>query len=74
MLAVAGVTAIEVSVLAATLTVSVAAPLIPLSVAVIVDAPGATAVAIPADVMVATDSEELVQVTDAVTSAVDPSL
>jgi hypothetical protein len=74
MLAVAGVTAIEESVLAATVTVSVAAPLIPLSEAVIVDEPAATAVAIPAAVMVAIEGEELVQVTDALTSAVVPSL
>jgi hypothetical protein len=74
MLTVAGVNAIEASVLAATPTVSVAAPLIPLSEAVIVEEPAATAVAIPAVVMVATDGEELVQVTDAVTAAVDPSL
>jgi hypothetical protein len=74
MLAVAGVTAIEESVLSATVTVSVAAPLIPLSEAVIVDEPAATAVAIPAAVMVAIEGEELVQVTDALTSAVVPSL
>jgi hypothetical protein len=74
MLAVAGVTAIETSVLVATVTVRVAAPLIPLSEAVIVDEPAATAVPIPAVVMVAIDGEELVQVTDAVTLAVVPSL
>jgi hypothetical protein len=74
MLAVAGATAIEASVLVATVTVSVAAPLIPLSEAVIVDEPAATAVAIPAVVMVAIGGEELVQVTDAVTLAVEPSL
>jgi hypothetical protein len=73
MLAVAGVTAIEDSVLVATVAVSIAAPLIPLNEAVIVDEPAATAVAIPAVVMVAIDGEELVQVTDAVTLAVDPS-
>jgi hypothetical protein len=73
MLAVAGVTAIEDSVLVATVAVSIAAPLIPLSEADIVDEPAATAVAIPAVVMVAIDGEELVQVTDAVTLAVDPS-
>jgi hypothetical protein len=74
MLAVAGVTASEDSDLVATVTVSVAAPLIPLSEAVMVDDPAASVVTIPAVVMVAIDGEELDQVTDAVTLTVDPSL
>ena len=74
MLAVAGVTAIEDNVLTAALTVSVAAPLSPFSEAVTVDEPAATAVAIPPVAMVATAADELVHVTDEVTSPLDPSL
>lgn len=74
MLAVAGVTAIEDSVLVAAVTVSVAAPLSPFNEAVTVDEPAATPVANPLVAIVATDAEELVQATEEVTSPVDPSL
>jgi hypothetical protein len=60
--------------LAAAVTVSVDAPLIPFIAAVIVDEPAATAVAMPLAAMVATGAEELVQVTDELTSPVVPSL
>lgn len=62
--AVAGVTAIEVS--SAAVTVSVAAPLIVPDVAVMVELPGATLVASPPLLTVATDVAEDVQVAVAV--------
>jgi hypothetical protein len=72
MLIAAGVTAIDVSVFA--FTVSAAVPLTPLKVAVIVVVPDATAVARPAALIVATPALELAQVAVPVTTAVEPSL
>jgi hypothetical protein len=72
MLAVAGVTAIELKVLAA--TVSVAVPVTPFIVAVTDDVPAATAVARPAALTVATFDVPLAQEAAAVTSAVVLSL
>jgi hypothetical protein len=69
---VAGVTAIELTVLG--VTVSAAIPLTLPTLAVIVDVPAATPVARPAVLMVAVAVLELVQVADVLTFAVDPSL
>jgi hypothetical protein len=74
MLAVLGVTAIEVSVFAIAPTASVAAPLTPLSDAVIVVEPVDNPVTNPSEFTVATVAVELVQVAVVVTSAVEPSL
>jgi hypothetical protein len=74
MLAVAGITAIEVSVFAAAVTVSAAVPLNPPAAAVIVEEPAATADAIPAALTVAVAVLELVHVADELMSPVDPSL
>jgi hypothetical protein len=74
MLAVAGETVIEVSVLAAGVTVRVAFPLTPSTVAVTVVEPAATPVAFPDALMVATFELVSVQAADAVTLAVEPSL
>ena len=67
-------TAIETSVLVTAVTVSVAVPLTPFTVAVIVVAPGATDVARPDALMAATLALELVHAAALVTTAVDPSL
>jgi hypothetical protein len=72
MLAVAGVTAMVVSVLA--VTVKAAVPLMPLSDAVIVDVPEATPVAKPEALMEAAAVLELVHVAIDVTFAVEASL
>jgi len=74
MLAVAGVTAMELTVLTAAVTVSAAAELTPLRDAVIVEEPAATAVAMPPELMLATEAVELVHVANEVTSAVVPLL
>jgi hypothetical protein len=74
MLGVVGVTAIDVRVLAAAVTVRVAVPLIPFSAAVMVVLPAATAVARPAELMVAVAVLELVQVAVEVMLLVVPSL
>src|SRR5579859_7619029 len=71
-LAVAGVTAMEVTVLA--VTVSVAVPVTPLTVAVIGVVPAATPVARPAALTVATVGFALAQIAVAVMLAVVPSL
>jgi hypothetical protein len=73
MVAVAGVTAIEVKVLAAGGTVTDALPLTPLSVAVTLVAPGATAVPIPDAFTVAIAAFPHDQLAVLVTSAVVPS-
>ena len=70
--AVAGVTAIFVTVFA--VTVSAADPLTPLTVAVIVVEPAATPVASPPAPMVAVAALEEVHVAVVVTFPVDPSL
>lgn len=72
--AVAGVTAIEARVFAGAETVRAAFPLMPSMVAVTVAEPAPSAVAIPVLVMRATFPFVSVQVADAVTSAVEPSL
>jgi hypothetical protein len=72
--AVAGVTAMEARVFGAADTVRAALPLMPSMVAVTVVEPAPSAVAIPALVMLATFAFVSVQVADAVTSAVEPSL
>ena len=59
---------------AAAVTVSMAVPLMPLSDAVMVVAPAATAVARPAVLMVAAAVEELLHVTVEVILPVEPSL
>ena len=74
MLAVVGVTVIDVSVAATAVTVRLAVPLTPLSVAVTVAVPAATPVARPAALTVATALLELVHVAVDVTFPVDPSL
>ena len=75
MLGVAGVTAMDVSVGGgAEVTVRLAVPFTPLSDAVMVVDPEATAVARPAALMVATPVVELVQVTVEVMFCVEPSL
>ena len=74
MVAVAGETAMEASVFAGVAMVRVAVPLSAPMVAVTVVEPAATAVAIPAAVMVATLPFASVQVAEEVTSAVVPSL
>jgi hypothetical protein len=74
MVAVAGDTAMEVSVLGGAATVRVAFPLTLPMAAVTVVEPAATAVAMPDAVIVATCPLASVQVADAVTSAVEPSL
>lgn len=73
-LAVAGVTAMELTVFAAAVTVSAAVPAVPLRDAVIVDEPAAAAVTMPPALMLATEVLELVQVAVEVTSAVKPVL
>jgi hypothetical protein len=73
-LGVAGVTAIETSVFTAAVTVNAAVPLTPLSVAVTVLEPAATAVARPAALIVAAAVLELVHVALLLTLAVEPSL
>jgi hypothetical protein len=74
MVAVAGVTAMEVSVFAAAATVRVAVPLtLPMAAVTVVD-PAPAAVTIPEEAMVATFASASVQVAEAVTSAVEPSL
>ena len=73
MLAVAGVTAIEVTVSVGAVTVRLAVPLTPLSDAVMVAVPAATPVATPAEVTVAAAELELVQVAVEVTFAVELS-
>jgi hypothetical protein len=70
-LAVAGVMAIEVSVL---VTVSAAVPLMPLNFAVMVLAPAVTPVARPDVLIVAVAVLELLQVTDVLIFAVELSL
>ena len=72
MLGAAGVTAIEVSVFA--VTVSAAVPLTPPTVAVTVLMPGVREVAMPAELTVATAVFELIQIAVLVTTAVEPSL
>jgi hypothetical protein len=74
MLGVAGVTAIEESVMTGAVTVNAAVPLMPLTVAVTVLDPATTPVASPAALIVATVALELVQVAFEVTFAVEPSL
>jgi hypothetical protein len=74
MLGVAGVTAMELSVLAAAVTVSAAVPVAPLKAALTVDDPAAAAVAMPAALTLATEVLELPQVAVEVTSAVVPVL
>jgi hypothetical protein len=59
---------------AAGVTVSMAVPLTPLSDAVMVAAPAATAVARPAEFTVATPAAEVVHEAVDVTAAVEPSL
>lgn len=71
-LGVGGVTAIDDTVFA--VTVSAAVPLIPLTVAVIVVDPAATPVASPPVVMVAVAVLDEIHVAVAVTFPVDPSL
>lgn len=73
-LAVAGVIAMELTVGALADTVSVALALSPLSEAVTVADPAATAVAMPLALTVATDVLEDAHVVADVTSAVEPSL
>ena len=72
--AVGGVTARDLRVTTGAGTVMAAVPLTPLTVAVTVVEPEASAVASPAGVMVATVVVEEVQVAVAVTFAVEPSL
>jgi hypothetical protein len=74
MLGVGGVTAIDARVLGGAGTVRVAVPLMPLTVAVMVIEPVATAVARPDELIVATAALEDAQAAVAVTSAVEPSL
>jgi hypothetical protein len=74
MLAVAGEIAIDFSVFAVAVTVSVAVPLTPLSDAVTVDEPAATPVATPAALIVAIEVFALLHVTVEVTFAVELSL
>jgi hypothetical protein len=74
MLVVAGVTAMAVTVAVEGVIVRFAAPLTPLSDAVMVALPAATPVASPAELMVAVFELELVQVTVDVTLAVELSL
>jgi hypothetical protein len=74
MFAVAGVTAIETSVFTGAVTVNAAVPLTPLSVAVTVLEPAATAVARPVALMVAAAVLELFQVALVLTLAAEPSL
>jgi hypothetical protein len=73
-LAVAGVTAIEVTIATEAGTVTVAVALTPLTVAVTVVEPEVSAVASPAALMLATAGFEDTQVALVVTSAVDLSL
>jgi hypothetical protein len=74
MLPVAGETEIDVIVFVAAVTVSIAAPLTPLSEAVTMLEPAATAVASPVVLIVATPTVADVQVAVEVTFAVEPSL
>ena len=67
----AGVTAIDTN--AATPTVRVVLPVTPAELALIVDVPFATAVAMPPAAMVATPLFDEVQVTESVRFDVDPS-
>jgi hypothetical protein len=67
-------TAIACSVFGGAVTVRTAEADLPERLAVRVEVPGVTAVAKPAALTVATAVAELVQVTDAVTSALEPSL
>lgn len=69
----AGVTAIDVNVATAAVTVRLAVPVTPLRAAVMVADPAAMPVARPAALMVATLVSELVHVTEEVTLAVEPS-
>jgi hypothetical protein len=73
MLAVEGVTAMEVTVTTGAVTVRVADPLTLLSVAVTVVDPTAMAAAIPEELTVATEVELEVQLATAETSLDDPS-
>jgi hypothetical protein len=73
-LAVVGETAIEVTVTAAAVTVSVVEPVTPLIDAVIVVLPAAAPVAMPISLTVATDGLEEVHVAEDERFAVDPSL
>ena len=73
MLGLEGVTAMEVTVGAA-VTVRVVAPVTPLRPAVMVEVPGATAVARPLELMVAVAVVDEVQVAVEVTFAVVPLL
>jgi hypothetical protein len=74
MLAVAGVTAMEVTVTAAAVTVSVVAPVTPLMEAVIEVLPAATPVPNPASLTVAIDCLVEAQFAEDERFAVDPSL
>ena len=74
MLAVPGVTAMDLTTTAAACTVSDAVPATPLSVAVMVEEPAATPEARPAGVMVATAALDDVHVAEVVTFAVVLSL
>ncbi len=74
MLAVAGETAIAVTVFTVVETFRLALPLTPLSAAVTVVEPAATAFTSPVEVMVATVWLAAVHVTDELTFTVDPSL
>jgi hypothetical protein len=73
-LAVDGETAIDVTVTAAAVTVSVAEPVTPLIVAVIAVLPALTPVATPSSLSVATAELDEAQATEDVSFAVDPSL
>jgi hypothetical protein len=72
--AVAGVTAIELRVGAAGVTVSAAVPATPEKLAVMVELPAATAVASPSESMVAVALLDELHVAVAVRSLLDPSL
>jgi hypothetical protein len=73
-LSLAGVTEIAVTVFVATVTLSAAVPLTPLSEAPMVLEPAAAPVTMPDEFTVATAALEVVQVAVDVTFAVDPSL
>ena len=74
MLAVAGETAIDVTVTAAAVTVRVVEPVTPLIVAVIDVVPAFTPVPTPVSLTFATDGLDEAQVTEGERFAVDPSL
>jgi hypothetical protein len=74
MLAVAGETAIDVTVRDAAVTVSVSVPVNPSAVALMVVVPAPTPVAVPVELTVATTVFDETQVTEDVRFAVDPSL